>query len=607
MGFASLLAGQLRQGGVYLLGGDAERVALFGAPLPLLPDGEAGPGGEERIAVETSPRLREAFGRWAAAAARNLGQGGVAMPGAAAADDAAERDYCETLQDALRGVVAADRRQGLVNLFWLAHSRELAQELERIFPAPAAEIRYRLHPLLSGILRRTHESSRLPAGRPQQLLVDFRRGDGFNDSLICSVIEDQLPLTEVDPRAFDPLRVLAPGNNRFGITAAAFVEVLAILCAQLERAVAERDRGVLAALERAGARGTPPAGAPPRAWERLVFADPVREQLLHDLDGTASLLRRSRALRDEVSGERPWPRLLGAFGELTRCIRRSEAVHALRSALDVQGHGGDRERTRERYLDGRLLRFGTAHPVASGVRTATILFADIRGFTLASEGPVSEGDLARELYEIFDPAAILVRRFGGRIHAYLGDGFMAGFSGRSRPGEDALAAVRAAVALQQVLGRLRRLGRTAFRMGVSLHTGRVAVARFLRDEEHATTTLIGRQVNIAGRLSASEGEPAAVGAAAGAKVVGAVALDREGHLVNQGIVVSGPLLDVLRAEVACESFSEDDIEGVRWYDPDLCLWLHFGYVGIARFRGVEAALPVYSLGHVAPAGARSTS
>ena len=33
------------------------------------------------------------------------------------------------------------------------------------------------------------------------------------------------------------------------------------------------------------------------------------------------------------------------------------------------------------------------------------------------------------------------------------------------------------------------------------------------------------------------------------------------------------------------------------YDRELCLWLHFGYVGIARFRGVEAGMPVYSLAH----------
>ena len=50
-------------------------------------------------------------------------------------------------------------------------------------------------------------------------------------------------------------------------------------------------------------------------------------------------------------------------------------------------------------------------------------------------------------------------------------------------------------------------------------------------------------------------------------------------------------------ELAFEAFREGDIEGVRWYDRDLCLWLHFGYVGEVRFRGLDAAIPVYSLGY----------
>lgn len=608
MGFASLLAGQLRQGGVFLLGGLAEQTALFGSPPPLLPDGDCDERGSEKIAVETSPLLREAFARWLGVALRALAHDAVGMPVAGSADEAAERDYRDTLQETLRAVVAADRRQGLVNLFWLAHSREVAREIDRQCSGGAVgpETRYRLHPLLGGLMRRADESGRLPAGRPQQVLVDFRRGEGRNDSLVRAVIEDQLPLTEPDPRAFDPQRVLVPGNHRFAISAAAFLEILEILRARLASAVADRDRSALDALERAGAAAAPAASEPRQAWDRLVFADPVREHLLHDLDGTVALLLRGKALRREVSGTRTWSHVLEAFAEVTRCVRRAEAVHLLRSSLELAGHAADERATRERFLEGRLFRFGTTRPVQSGVRTATILFADIRDFTMTSEGPVSEGELARELYEIFDPASILVRRFGGTIHTYLGDGFMASFAGGSRPGEEAVAAVRTAVALQQILGRLRRLGRTGFRMGVSLHTGRVAVARFLRDEAHTSTTLIGRQVNIAGRLSASDGDASTVATDAGAKVVGDVALDGAGHLVNRGIVVSGPLLEALRAVNACEPFSDGGIEGVRWYDPDLCLWLHFGYVGIARFRGVEAALPIYSLGHAAPVdGGRS--
>ncbi|HEX9188814.1 MAG TPA: adenylate/guanylate cyclase domain-containing protein, partial [Vicinamibacteria bacterium] len=403
-----------------------------------------------------------------------------------------------------------------------------------------------------------------------------------------------------DPRAFDPSRVLAPGNRRFRIGDAAFTEIRHILRERLARALADGERGVGEALRRAGV-GAPPAPAdPPQAWDRVIFAGPVREHLFHDLDGTVARLQRSRALRREVAGGISWSELLGEFAEVTRCLRRAEAVHLLRSALEFASRGLDHQETRERYLEGRLCRFGFAEPVQSGVRTSTILFADLRGFTRASEGAVSEGELARELYEIFDPAALIVKRFGGTIDKYLGDGFMATFTGGTRPGEEVLAAVRSAVVLQQVLGRLRRLGRTAFRMGISLHIGRVAVARFLIDDQQAATTVIGRQVNVAGRLSASEGDPAAARQAPGARSVGEVTIDGAGRLINHGIAVSGPLLDVLRRQVACEPFSESGIDGVRWFDRDLSLWLHFGHVGEARFRGLEAAIPVYSLGYAMP-------
>jgi len=602
MGFTSLLAGQQRQGGVFLLGTADESVVLFGAPLPKFPPGDIDVSGGERIAVEVSVRLREAFARWLGGAARSFLKGHAIMPGPGSPEEDAERAYLEVLQETLRTVAVADRRQGLANLFWLAHSREVSEQMDKHFFGPIAvsQVRYQVHPLLCGIMRRADEGSRSAAGRPQRAIHDFRRGETWNDSIVRAVIDDQLALTEIDPRTFDPSRVLVPGNSRFRLGAAAFAEILEILRTRLVRAVAAGDRGVVGLLQRVGAVPLPDPAGPVAAWNRLLFAEPVRQYLLHDLDGTVALLLRSRTLRREITPDRSWSDLLEDFAEVTRCLRRAETVHLLRSALEFKTRSQDQQETRERYLEGRLFRFGPAETVQSGVRTTTILFADIRGFTHASEGAVSEGDLARELYEIFDPAALIVQRFGGTIDKYLGDGFMATFTGGSRVGEEALAAVRAAISLQQVLGRMRLLGRTSFRLGISLHTGRVAVARFLIDEQQASTTIIGRQVNIAGRLSASEGDLAGARKSPGGRVVGEVAIDGAGHLVNHGIAVSGPLLEALRLQIACEPFREGGIEGVRWFDRDLTLWLHFGYVGEVRFRGLEAAIPVYSLGYLSP-------
>jgi class 3 adenylate cyclase len=601
MGVGALLAGPLRRGGTFLVGTPGELALLFGRPEPLLPPGDPDGSGGARIAVECGARLREGCARWLGFAARSLEagpRGGLAAAGSSDGD--AERAYHDLVAETLRAVAQADRRQGLVNLFWVAHSREVAEELERFCGARGRDprLRYRLYPLLAGLLRRADAASRAAAGRPQKSIQDFRRGEE-TEALVRSVIEDQLTLTEPDPRAFDPARALAPGNGRFAISAAAFVEIRDALREAAARGVARGDRALLEAVREHCPVALPAAADAPAAWDRFVFAEPLREALLADLDGAPARLRESRALRAELAPGRGFAELLAAFADVTRCLRRAEALHELRGALDFVVRSQDRGETRERYREGRLFRFGTGDAVQSAVRTATILFADLRGFTRASDGAVSEGELARELYEIFDPAALIVQRFGGLVDKYIGDGFMATFCDGAGALEQAVAAVRTAVVLQQVLARQRRLGRTAFRMGVSLHAGRVAVARFLLDSRHSSTTVIGRHVNLAGRLSASDG--ALDEAGAGHRRVGDVSLGPDGRLVNLGIVVSGPLLATLRAGLACEHFSENGIEGERWYDHDLCLWLHLGYVGEVRMRGLEAAAAVYSLVFAEPA------
>jgi class 3 adenylate cyclase len=606
MSLASLLAGQLRGGSAFLRGSPGEIEELFGSPAPRLPDGLTGADGVERLFVEVAPSLREGFSRWLGAAARGIAAG---EPGGAATAATPLRDaeaaYLERLAQCLRDVHAADRRQGLDNLFWLAHSREIAEEIERLCAGPAAvpTLRYRLHPLIAGLLRRSETQSRAAQSRSQRLVLDFRVGEGVSGALVGAIIDDQLSLTEADPRAFDPARVLVPRNPRFRIGAAAFAEIRDLLRAAAARALAGGRRPVLQALAPADPADLPGADAPPEAWDRWVYADPVREALLRDPDGALAALHGSRALRQETAPGTTLGELLEDFAEVTRCLRRAEAIWLLRRALAVESRGLDRPETRELFQEGSLFRFGCPSAIQSGVRTATILFADIRGFTRASEGPVSEGELAQELYEIFDPAAFIVRRFGGSVDAYLGDGFMATFAGSAPAAENALAAVRTAVALQQVIGRLRRQGRTNFRIGISLHCGRVSVARFFRDERTVQTTYIGRQVNVAGRLSSSAGDPASVAGGPGARCVGDVAVDGSGNLVNHGIAVSGALLAALAPLVVGEPFREGGVEGTRWYDPELCLWLHFGYAGDARFRGLEATVPVYGLVAAPPAPA----
>jgi hypothetical protein len=97
----------------------------------------------------------------------------------------------------------------------------------------------------------------------------------------------------------------------------------------------------------------------------------------------------------------------------------------------------------------------------------------------------------------------LARRFGGTVDKFLGDGIMITYGTEHADPLDPLNAVRTAVMCQDTLRILREQGRTYFKMGIAIHYGRVYLARFIADEDSVQTTVIGRNVNLAGRLSSA--------------------------------------------------------------------------------------------------------
>ena len=127
----------------------------------------------------------------------------------------------------------------------------------------------------------------------------------------------------------------------------------------------------------------------------------------------------------------------------------------------------------------RVYEFGEAAQVLNNAVPATVLFLDLRGFTRTSEGHISEGDLTRELYAVFDAFVPIVERFGGTVDKYLGDGMMVTWGTERADPLDPLNALRTAVLCQESLRRKRETGATWFKMGVAIHHGRVYLARFV--------------------------------------------------------------------------------------------------------------------------------
>jgi hypothetical protein len=184
---------------------------------------------------------------------------------------------------------------------------------------------------------------------------------------------------------------------------------------------------------------------------------------------------------------------------------------------------------------------------------------------------------------------------------------------RSLP-EANLRALRCAVAIQEAMERLSQSGRTTFQMGLSLHSGRVFVASFLVDDRDKETTVIGRQVNLAARISTThthrqsdmdEGmEEKSPGdsmeqrerlRSISPSSAGAVFVDDDGCFYNVGVAASDKFLFDLQKTVEMEVISEEGRRGHRFYDQYLKSEVTFYYLDDIHFKGVHGATPIYGI------------
>jgi hypothetical protein len=171
---------------------------------------------------------------------------------------------------------------------------------------------------------------------------------------------------------------------------------------------------------------------------------------------------------------------------------------------------------------------------------------------------------------------------------------------------DELNALRTALAIQEMMADLRTSGRTQFSMGISVHTGRAQVAHFIVDDRTMDRTVIGRNVNIAGRLSSSgKVQAAAIGTepwdeAAPPQLDGDrarrdVLIDATGILVNTGIVVSQDTVEEVVRQGIAEPWTREGVRGYRIFDAAEKKNILLEYVGDAKFKGVGRSIAIYRL------------
>ncbi len=163
----------------------------------------------------------------------------------------------------------------------------------------------------------------------------------------------------------------------------------------------------------------------------------------------------------------------------------------------------------QRGADDNLSRFVppllATDPAAFDVprqATVTVLFADIVGFTRLCE-EVAPADAISLLGDFHRRMARIIAAHGAGIDDYIGDGVMAVWGGMRDASDDAVRALRCAVAMLDAVARwsdrsTTDLGRS-IRIGIGLHTGQAMIGNS-GDAQRAKLLVLGDAVNVASRL-----------------------------------------------------------------------------------------------------------
>lgn len=133
---------------------------------------------------------------------------------------------------------------------------------------------------------------------------------------------------------------------------------------------------------------------------------------------------------------------------------------------------------------------------------ATILFADIRGFTTMCERLEAE-EIFGMLNDYFPRMRAVIDAKGGCILKFMGDALMVAWNVPSRQDHPALRAVLAGIDMQREILKMNRdreaAGKEAINVGIGVNTGRLMVGN-VGSEERFDYTVIGDAVNTAQRI-----------------------------------------------------------------------------------------------------------
>jgi adenylate cyclase len=206
-----------------------------------------------------------------------------------------------------------------------------------------------------------------------------------------------------------------------------------------------------------------------------------------------------------------------ATGDYTRRITldRGDELGQLATAFN-QMTAGLAERDRVRDLLGKVVSPEIATQLLQSdlklggeERVVTILFCDLRDFTMLSE-KMAPADILNLLNRYLDRMSTIIEKHGGVIDKYIGDAIMALFGAPIADPDSASHAIAAAREMAHALNVFNRElaaeGRPVLAFGIGINTARV-VAGNMGSKTRLNYTVIGDGVNLASRLEALTKNP----------------------------------------------------------------------------------------------------
>ncbi len=159
-----------------------------------------------------------------------------------------------------------------------------------------------------------------------------------------------------------------------------------------------------------------------------------------------------------------------------------------------------------RYVTPEIVDIILANPESQWMKGATVeasvLFVDIRGFTALSENKTPEV-IVDLLNDYLTRVTDSVIKYGGHVNKFVGDEAMVVFGAPAANPDHALAAIRAALEIQDEIAELNRqkkMDGMKIGVGVGINSGEMLSGN-LGSQKRMEYTVIGDNVNIASRLT----------------------------------------------------------------------------------------------------------